>query len=34
MTDDLVFSDELEAKVQSHAAAPWQVLVVDGGMVM
>lgn len=29
MTDDLVFSDEQEAKVSSHAAAPWQVLVVD-----
>ncbi|NBW50303.1 MAG: DUF3369 domain-containing protein, partial [Betaproteobacteria bacterium] len=29
MTDDLVFSDELEAEVQTKAAAPWQVLVVD-----
>ena len=29
MTDDLVFSDELEADVQTKAAAPWQVLVVD-----
>lgn len=29
MTDDLVFSEELEAEVRSHAAAPWQVLVVD-----
>jgi len=29
MTDDLVFSDELEADIQNHPANPWQVLVVD-----
>lgn len=29
MTDDLVFSDELELEVHNPAAAPWQVLVVD-----
>nr|WP_315464586.1 HD domain-containing phosphohydrolase [uncultured Rhodoferax sp.] len=29
MTDDLVFTDELEVDVRQHTLPPWQVLVVD-----